>query len=275
MPVFNEAKTVAAAIDRVLDVRIDGVTIDLVIVESKSTDGSRGIVMSYSDVSGVQVVLQDDARGKGYAVRAGFEHARGEIILIQDADLEYSVDDYPALIEPIVDGQVDFTLGCRHVRGKPMRIMEDDRLRAWIVNGAHWVFLALFDLTYGTRLRDPFTMYKVFRRECIDGIEFVSDRFDFDWELVATLIRLGYEPLEVPVTYNARDFGEGKKVRFFRDPPTWVWACLRFRFRKLERRSVRITDLRAAPPRSSLPARAAPAGGGAAGAPGTRPSSAG
>ena len=83
-------------------------------------------------------------------------------------------------------------------------------------------------------------MYKVFRVECIDGVEFVADRFDFDWELVAKLIRLGYEPLEVPVTYDARGFSRGKKVKLFRDPPTWVVACFRFRFSRLRR--VGVTD---------------------------------
>jgi glycosyltransferase involved in cell wall biosynthesis len=236
MPVYNEAETVEQAIKRVLALEIPGVTIELVIVESNSTDDSRDIVSAYRHAPHVKLVLQDQARGKGNAVREGFAHATGSIILIQDADLEYSVDDYPALIAPILEHRVDFTLGSRHVRGKPMRIMADSRFRAWIVNGAHWVFLGLFNVTYGTHLRDPFTMYKVFRAECIDGVELVSDRFDFDWELVAKLVRLGYRPLEVPVTYNARTFGEGKKVRFFRDPPTWVWACLRFRFCRIRRR---------------------------------------
>jgi hypothetical protein len=92
------------------------------------------------------------------------------------------------------------------------------------------VFTWLFNVTYGTKLRDPFTMYKVFRRECIEGVEFVSDRFDFDWELAGKLVRLGYVPIEIPVEYNARSFHGGKKVRFVRDPPTWIRACLRFRF---------------------------------------------
>jgi len=127
-------------------------------------------------------------------------------------------------------GDVDFTLGCRHVPGQPVRVMDEMRSVALIVNGAHWVFTWLFNLTYGTRLRDPFTMYKVFRRECIDGVEFVADRFDFDWELAGKLRRLGYKPIEIPVEYNARSYHSGKKVRFFRDPPTWLLACLRFRF---------------------------------------------
>ena len=111
-----------------------------------------------------------------------------------------------------------------------MRVMDEMRNVARIVNMAHWVFTWLFNVTYRTRLRDPFTMYKVFRRECIDGVEFVADRFDFDWELAGKLVRLGYRPVEIPIEYEARSFEGGKKVRFFRDPPTWIAACLRFRF---------------------------------------------
>jgi hypothetical protein len=108
--------------------------------------------------------------------------------------------------------------------------MDGARLVAPIMNTAHWAFTWFFNITYRTKLRDPFTMYKVFRRECIEGVEFVADRFDFDWELAAKLVRLGYEPIEIPVQYDARSFHGGKKVRFFRDPPTWIVACLRFRF---------------------------------------------
>ncbi len=122
----------------------------------------------------------------------------GDIILIQDADLEYSVGDYPKLIEPIMRGDVDFTLGCRHVPGQPVRVMEEMRKVARIVNAAHWAFTWFFNITYGTKLRDPFTMYKVFRSECIEGVEFVADRFDFDWELAGKLVRLGYKPIEIP-----------------------------------------------------------------------------
>jgi glycosyltransferase involved in cell wall biosynthesis len=230
MAAFNEAGTVATAIDRVLGINIPGVRIQLVIVESNSSDGTRPIVSRYADDPRVRLVLQDAPRGKGAAVREGLTHATGDIILIQDADLEYSVEDYPKLIEPIVRGDVDFTLGSRHAPGRSVRVMDGARLVAPIMNTAHWVFTWFFNITYGTKLRDPFTMYKVFRRECIAGVEFVADRFDFDWELVAKLVRLGYEPHEIPVQYRARSYHGGKKVRFFRDPPTWVVACFRFRF---------------------------------------------
>jgi glycosyltransferase involved in cell wall biosynthesis len=230
MAAYNEADTVATAIERVLGVDIPGVEIELVVVESNSSDGTRAIVARYRDDPRVRLVLQDTARGKGAAVREGFTYATGDIFLIQDADLEYSVHDYHRLIAPIIDGDVDFTLGCRHVPGQSVRVMEKARVVAPVMNTAHWAFTWLFNVTYGTRLRDPFTMYKVFRRECIEGVEFVSDRFDFDWELTGKLVRLGYRPVEIPVDYNARSFHSGKKVRFFRDPPTWIAACLRFRF---------------------------------------------
>jgi len=231
MAVYNEVTTVATAIERVLAVDIPGVDVQLVIVESNSSDGTRSVVAQYAADARVRLVLQDAPRGKGAAVREGFEHATGGIILIQDADLEYSVDDYPKLIEPIMRGEVDFVLGSRHAPGRSVRVMDDTaRYVAPVMNTAHWVFTWFFNVTYGTRLRDPFTMFKVFRRECIEGVEFVAERFDFDWELVAKLMRLGYAPIEIPIEYNARSFHSGKKVRFFRDPPTWVVACLRFRF---------------------------------------------
>jgi glycosyltransferase involved in cell wall biosynthesis len=238
MAIYNEHETAKAVIDGVLALDIRDVEIELVIVESNSTDGTREIVEGYVDHPRVSVVFQEDPRGKGNAVREGLRHATGGIILIQDADLEYSLADYPKLLTPIVEGRADFTLGCRHVPGQPIRVMHGERAVAVVVNAAHWAFLFLFNATYGTHLRDPFTMYKVFRAECIDGVEFVSDRFDFDWELVAKLVRLGYQPLELPVQYTARAFGGGKKVRFFRDPPTWLWACFKFRFCKLRRREM-------------------------------------
>jgi hypothetical protein len=92
------------------------------------------------------------------------------------------------------------------------------------------MFLTLFNVTYGTRLRDPFTMYKVVRRDALTDIWFVGDRFDFDWEIVGKLVRSGYEPLEVPIRYQARGYDEGKKIRPIADPPTWIAACFRYRF---------------------------------------------
>jgi glycosyltransferase involved in cell wall biosynthesis len=230
LPAYNEVATVKQVIDAVLDVELpERIDRQLVIVESNSTDGTREAVASFVDHR-ITLVLQDAPRGKGNAVREGFRHVDGDIILIQDADLEYRVEDYPKLIEPIIKGDADFVLGSRHVPGESIRSVGEGRLVSSLLNGAHWVFAALFNLLYGTRLVDPFTMYKVFRTGCIRDMDFVSNRFDFDIELVAKIVRRGYLPIGIPISYKSRSFSEGKKVRFFRDPLTWLVALVRFRF---------------------------------------------
>lgn len=232
MPVYNEEATVAEVLDEVLQAPLPaGIELELIVIESNSSDDTGKIVAKYerSDPR-LQLIVQDAPRGKGNAVREGLRHVTGDVVLIQDGDLEYRVDDYPRLLAPILDGQTDFVLGSRHAKGRPMRHFEDARLTSSVMNVAHWLFAALFNLVYRTRMRDPFTMYKVFRTECIEGLELVCDRFDFDWELVAKLVRRGYDPLEIPVTYISRGYASGKKVRLFRDPLTWLKALARFRF---------------------------------------------
>lgn len=242
VPVYEEAETVGVLLHRLVGMSIPGVDVEIVIVESNSRDGTRAAVLRYADHPRVQVVLQDCPRGKGNAVREGLKHVSGDIVGIQDGDLEYSLDDYPKLLAPILSGEADVVLGSRHVPGQPLRTLGSRRMLSKVVNGAHWVFTALFNVVYGVRLRDPFTMYKIFRTECIEGMDLVSDRFDFDWELLGKLVRRGYKPVEVSVSYTSRSFESGKKVRFFRDPPTWLSACLRFRVARipppLPRRSV-------------------------------------
>ena len=242
VPVYQEAATISVVLDRLVAMSIPGVDVELVVVESNSSDGSREKVLAYASHPRVRVILQDEARGKGNAVREGLAHVTGDIIGIQDGDLEYRLEDYPRLLEPILDGRSDLVLGCRQVPGQPIRTLGHP-LQSKVVNSAHWVFTGLFNAVYGARLRDPFTMYKIFRAECIEGMELVSDRFDFDWELLGKLIRRGYKPLEIRVSYDSRTFEGGKKVRFFRDPPTWVAACMRFRF----------TPIPAPLPRRALP----------------------
>lgn len=233
VPVYQEAATIGVLLERLVDLEISGIDVEIVVVESNSSDGTRKIVLRYGRHPRVRVILQERPRGKGNAVREGLAHVSGDIIGIQDGDLEYRLDDYPALLAPLLEGSADVVLGSRHVPGQPLRQLGSHRLQSMIVNAAHWGFTLLFNLTYGVRLRDPFTMYKLFRAECIDGLVLVSDRFDFDWELLGKLIRRGYRPQEIPVTYNSRSFETGKKVRFFRDPPTWVAACIRFRLSRI------------------------------------------
>jgi hypothetical protein len=127
-------------------------------------------------------------------------------------------------------------LGARHGlegNGWKIRHFADQVFVSGLLNLGHVFFTSLFNIVYGQRLRDPFTMFKVFRRECLHGLTFESNRFDFDWELVGKLVRAGYTPLEIPVNYTSRSFKEGKKVTFWRDPLTWIRACFKYRFVRL------------------------------------------
>jgi hypothetical protein len=235
MPVFNEARTFSEIFERVASSAIAGVDREIILVESNSTDGSRELVRAVEKRPGVKVIYQDRPSGKGHAVRAGLAAATGDIFLIQDADLEYDVDDYDIVLEPLLNLSTTFVLGSRHMgRGSwKIRQFADSRLVALVMNLAHEFFTAMVNRLYQQDLRDPTTMFKVFRRECFGGMAFRRDRFDFDFELVCKLIRRGHVPIEVPINYHSRSFAEGKKVRFFRDPITWLRTIVASRFEPL------------------------------------------
>jgi glycosyltransferase involved in cell wall biosynthesis len=234
IPVYNEIPTVRAALDALVAKRIAGYELQLIIVESNSTDGSRGVVLSYQGRPGVSVILEEVPKGKGHAVRAGLAAATGEIIMIQDADLEYDLADYEKLLAPIAAGEHAFVLGTRHSKkGWAIRKFTDQKVRAAVLNLAHWTFTLMINASLGIWLTDPFTMYKVFRRDCIRGLSLECNRFDFDWELLIKLVRKGYRPIEIPVSYRSRSFSEGKKVSMFRDPVSWMYALAKYRFQPL------------------------------------------
>jgi hypothetical protein len=231
--VFNESRTFPVLMDALLAKQIPGVDREIVVIESNSTDGTRELAKQYQGRPDVKLVLQDRPRGKGHAVREGFRHATGDIVLIQDADLEYDLDDYDALLAPILSHRALFVLGTRHGGDWKIREFAQQRVLSAGLNFGHAFFTALINVLFRQKMTDPFTMFKVFRRDCLFGLEFQCNRFDFDHELVIKLVRKGYRPLEVPVNYRSRSFREGKKVRLFRDPLTWLWVDLRLRFARV------------------------------------------
>jgi glycosyltransferase involved in cell wall biosynthesis len=246
IPVFNEASTVLELLEAVKKQELpQQLKKEMVIVESNSTDGSRGIVQGFvekyknSESSNVEVqlLLQERPQGKGNAMRLGLQAVTGDIILIQDADLEYDVADYPQLLQPILDGHTEFVLGSRHLSAGHWKIrkFEESPLKSAIMNFGGSFFHSFFNVLFGVTLTDPTTMFKVFKTECIRGVIFESNRFDFDFELMAKLLKLGYTPLEIPVSYKSRGFAAGKKVTFFRDPITWIIAIIKFRFKRIKR----------------------------------------
>jgi glycosyltransferase involved in cell wall biosynthesis len=213
-----------------------GLEREIIIVESNSTDGTRELVAGFAHAAGVKVIWQERPRGKGHAVRTGLEAATGDLILIQDADLEYDVSDYDALLEPLLQERAAFVLGSRHCPGTRMRSFTEHRLLGELLNVGHWLFTGLINLLYRQQLRDPFTMFKVFRRDCLYGLELECSRFDFDHELVIKLALKGYRALEIPVAYRSRSFKQGKKIRPWRDALSWIVADFKYRLRPLRPR---------------------------------------
>ena len=233
VPVFNEAAYVRGVLDELL-ARKFVIPHEVIVVESNSTDGTREIVQSYEGSPGLRIIYEDRPRGKGSAVRRGLTAATGTIMLIQDADFEYDFEDYDALLEPILQRRTSFVLGSRSLGLDDWKVRRfgRSRVKGFLMNVAQLGFARIFNVLYQQRVTDVATMFKVFRRECIEGAEFVAERFNFDIELACTIVNNGYSPMEVPVNYVARGFDEGKKVEFRRDFFPVVLMFFRCRFRR-------------------------------------------
>jgi Zn ribbon nucleic-acid-binding protein len=231
LPVFNEARYAQQVIDAVLgkQLRIDR---EVIIVESNSTDGTRDIVRRYEGRPGVRVVYEEKPRGKGHAVRTGLQHVTGTIVLIQDSDFEYDIDDYDALLEPILQHKTTFVLGSRSLGLDDWKVRRYDTtpVRGLLLNFAQVMFAKTYNALYQQRVTDVNTMFKVFRTECLDGLDLHSNGFELDIELACKLARNGNSPMEVPVNYVVRGFADGKKIRFWRDAIPSYAAFFKYRF---------------------------------------------
>jgi hypothetical protein len=230
MPVFNEERYVAKVIETILAKKLP-IERELIIVESNSTDDTRAIVKQFADRPGIKLLFEEKPRGKGHAVRTGLAAVTGTIILIQDADFEYDVDDYDALLAPILQRRTSFVLGSRSLGLDDWKVrrFEGTPAKRFMLNAAQVMFAKTFNVLYQQKTTDVNTMYKVFRAECLDGIDLECDGFTLDIELVCKLVRAGYSPLEVPVNYVARGFDEGKKISFLRDAIPSYAAFFKYR----------------------------------------------
>jgi glycosyltransferase involved in cell wall biosynthesis len=223
VPVFNERSTVAEVIRRIRSVDLP-VDVEVIVVDDGSSDGTDKVLEALGD-STVRVINHPHNQGKGAAVRTGLENIRGDLVLVQDADLEYDPADWPKLLDPILRGKSKVVYGSRFT-GERKNMMP-----------LHWVgnrFLSMVtNVLYSTTLSDMETCYKLFDRRVLDGITIVSDRFEFEPEITAKVLRRGYRIYEIPISYAGREVDEGKKITW-RDGFGALKALIKFRFDRLE-----------------------------------------
>jgi glycosyltransferase involved in cell wall biosynthesis len=223
IPVFNERTTVAEIIRRVRAVELP-VALEIIAVDDGSSDGTDKVLSALAD-STVRVLVHPVNQGKGAAIRTGLAAVRGDLVLIQDADLEYDPDDWPLLLAPILKGKARVVYGSRFT-GQRKNMMP-----------LHWIgnrFLSLVtNVLYSSTLSDMETCYKLFDRRVLDGITVVSDRFDFEPEITAKVLRRGHRIYEVPISYAGREIEDGKKITW-RDGFAALSALVRFRFTRLD-----------------------------------------
>jgi len=217
MPAYNEAQSVEITIDRVLALPID---LELIVVDDGSRDGTREILSKLKRPN-LRVIFHEKNRGKGAAVRTGFEAAQGQYVTIQDADLELDPKQIPGLLQPLLDDEADVVYGSRFIYGyKHMR---------WISSFANWFLTKFTNILFGIRITDMEACYKVFPTELVPKLALKGDRFDFEAETTAKFARLKLRIVELPVTYNPRRFLEGKKINY-RDGIEAIWTLLKYRF---------------------------------------------
>jgi glycosyltransferase involved in cell wall biosynthesis len=219
MPVFNEARTVMTIIDRV---RRTNLPVELIVVDDGSTDGTRELLKQEREKID-RLILLDENRGKGAALKAGFAVATGDVVIIQDADLEYDPEDYAELLKPIQKAGADLVLGSRLTGARPQRAYYywhyvGNRLITWIAR-----------VLYNTTLSDIYTCYKAFRREQLTGLDIKSDGFEFDAEFLARLLKRDLIVYEVPISYYGRSYAEGKKIKWYHTGRV-VWNLVKYRF---------------------------------------------
>jgi glycosyltransferase involved in cell wall biosynthesis len=230
LPVYNESATFLKLLKKILSVKLKNIKLQIIIIESNSNDGTREQVESL-EKNKFDIIFQPRALGKGSAVIEGFKKVKGEIILIQDGDLEYDPKDYPLMIKPIIEKKTNFVLGARIKHGIfGMRKFKNNLIKSFVFNCSHILLTFLFNLFYKQKLKDPWTCYKVFKTSCLKNIILECLGFDFDMELLCKLINNGYYPLEVPVSYKARSHRQGKKVSLINDGPKVIFAMIKSKF---------------------------------------------
>ena len=221
IPIFNEVDTLKQILQKVEAANFCGLEKEIILIDDCSTDGTKEILKNLEDK--YKIFYHDQNQGKGAALRTGFEHVTGDIVAIQDADLEYDPIDYEPLVQLILDGHADVAYGSRLSGGKPSRSFMYTHLL-----GNKFLTL-LTNVLYNTTLTDMETCYKAFKTEFIKGLKIKSDRFDFEPEITAKVLKRGARLYELPISYYGREYDEGKKITW-KDGFHAILALIKFRF---------------------------------------------
>ncbi len=220
MPVFNERNTVQEILRRVRSVDLGEIAIEIIVVDDASSDGTPDILRLEED-STVRVFRHPVNQGKGAAIRTGLLHTTGDLVIIQDADLEYDPDDYRVLIAPILKGKAEVVYGSRFTG-------EHRDMLFWHMMGNKFLSLVT-NVLYNTTLSDMETCYKLFTRQALEGVDIKSNRFNFEPEITAKMLKKKVRIYEVPISYAGREYEEGKKITW-RDGFSALWALIKYRF---------------------------------------------